>query len=284
VGIVSRRFALVIALVLAAGVVLLINFRSREAGKIVTEKEVPLSAPLSHPEVPEESLPEESRARSTVVIVLDDFGYSKKNLDALKEVDASITVAVLPNTPYAGAVCSFARENGTEVILHLPMEPEGETPYLEEDTISCAMDEGLVKDIIANDFRSVPAAIGVSNHMGSKATKDAHLMELVLEDLKERDAFFLDSFTTEESVCEDIARELEVPYVRRDIFIDNRSDGEYIKGQLKELERIASVKGKALGIGHDRSLTISILKEVVPGMKERGIYFASLSEIINYRE
>ena len=227
--------------------------------------------------------PPPDRYAPLVALVLDDFGYTRKNLDALKDVDAPLTVAVLPDTPYSKAVCSFADENGLEVILHLPMEPEMETHHLEKDTIGSGMDDAAVKKIIANAFRSVPTASGMSNHMGSKATKDDRLMTVVLGDLKDRGMFFLDSFTTKRSVCEQAARKVGIPYLRRDVFIDNRLEGEYIKRQMEKLEQTAFTDGSAVGIGHDRGVTIDVLREVVPKMKEKGIKFVYLSEMVEER-
>ncbi|MFH1552494.1 MAG: divergent polysaccharide deacetylase family protein [Candidatus Omnitrophota bacterium] len=216
----------------------------------------------------------------SVALVLDDFGYTKKNLDALKKVGVPLTIAVLPNTPYAKTVCSFAKKNGIEVILHLPMEPKDETAYLEVDTIDAEMDAQTLKKVIANAFDSVYSAKGVSNHMGSKATMDTCLMELVLEDIKTRDMFFLDSVTTEGSVCAQAARKFGVPYVKRDIFIDNELNREYIERQMEKVERMALSNGNAVAIGHDRGMTIDVLRDVVPRMKERGIQFVRLSEIV----
>ncbi|MFC1480483.1 divergent polysaccharide deacetylase family protein [Candidatus Omnitrophota bacterium] len=216
----------------------------------------------------------------SVALVLDDFGYTKKNLDALKKINVPLTIAVLPNTPYAKTVCSFAKKNGMEVILHLPMEPKDETDYLEVDTIGADMDAETLKKVIANAFNSVPSAKGVSNHMGSKATRDTHLMELVLGDLKERDMFFLDSVTTEGSVCAQAARKCGVPYAKRDIFIDNDLNKEYIERQMEKVERMAIANGNVVAIGHDRGMTIDVLRDCVAGMKEKGIQFVRLSEIV----
>jgi polysaccharide deacetylase 2 family uncharacterized protein YibQ len=219
-----------------------------------------------------------------VALVLDDFGYTKKNLNVVEGIDAPLTIAVLPNTPYSKAVCSFADENGLEVILHLPMEPENETDHLEKDTIGSEMDDATVKKIIADAFRSVPSAKGASNHMGSKATKDSRLMTVVFDDLKKRDMFFLDSFTSGDSACERVAQKVGIPYVRRDIFIDNELEEGYIRQQTQRLEQIAFANGSAVGIGHDRSVTVDVLQRVVRQMEEKGVRFVFLSEIAKKKE
>ncbi|MFH1305348.1 MAG: divergent polysaccharide deacetylase family protein [Candidatus Omnitrophota bacterium] len=217
---------------------------------------------------------------SVAALVLDDFGYSRRNLAALKEVGVPLTMAVLPHAPYTEEACSFAKKNGFEVILHLPMEPEGQNIRAEEDTIAGGMGEERVTEIMIRAFKSVPPAKGASNHMGSRATADARVMSLVLDDMARRGIFFLDSYTTKDSVCADVALEKGVPCVKRDIFLDNKNDEEYIKEQIRKFERMVLDNGFAVAIGHDRPITISVLKETVAGMKERGIRFVRLSEFI----
>jgi polysaccharide deacetylase 2 family uncharacterized protein YibQ len=267
----NRRLVLFVALVIiTASIFAVCRFRAGEKAE-----DVPL---------PEEAREKEAgspeKEPAVIALVLDDFGYTKKNLEKVKDIGVPLTVAVLPGTPYCGTVCSFAEENGLEVILHLPMEPEKETEHLEKDTIRTDMDDATVKEIIADAFRTVPAADGVSNHMGSKATGDRRLMASVFADLKKRDMFFLDSFTARRSICRELAEETGIPYVRRDVFIDNDLDAAYIRKQLEKLQHLALEKGKAVGIGHDRGITVEVLQETVPGMRENGIKFVTLSEMV----
>jgi len=221
-----------------------------------------------------------AEAPPEIALVLDDFGYTKKNLEALKGIGVPVTMAVLPDAPYSKAVCSFAKENGLEVILHLPMEPLSETEYLEEGTITVDMADPDVKSRVNSAVRCVPGAGGVSNHMGSKATGDKRLMTVVMGCLKEENMFFLDSFTNADSVCGETAENIGMPCVRRDVFLDNEADIDHIRERMLETERIARKKGSAIAIGHDRAVTIEALNEIVPEMKEKGIKFVKLSEII----
>jgi polysaccharide deacetylase 2 family uncharacterized protein YibQ len=219
-----------------------------------------------------------------VALVLDDFGNTTKNLNAIKEIDVPLTLAVLPNAPYSRRVSSFAAGNKMEVILHLPMEPEGEKALLEKETVLVSMSEEDVKNIIARALRTVPSATGVSNHQGSRATKDERIMEIVLKDIKRRGLFFLDSLTTRGSVGEQAADKEQVLYIKRDLFLDREPGEEYVKKQLEKAERLARSKGRAIVIGHERPVTIKALQEIIPKMKERGIEFVTLSEMIELKD
>ena len=248
---------------------------------VVVASKIDTAGFVPAPGIKEEKIaPPAVKARPSICLVLDDFGYTARNFDALREVGAPVTLAVLPNLPYSGKACAFARANGMDVILHLPMEPENEEASLEKDTVLCGMDDGTVRGILERDLDSVASASGASNHMGSRATRDRRLMRIVMDELKERDMYFLDSMTTQNSVCQQMAREAGLPYARRDVFIDNTLDAGHIRGQMEKLEKIALAHGRALGIGHDRPQTIEVLRETVPEMEKRGIRFVTLSEYV----
>jgi len=230
----------------------------------------------------EKALTEKPSVR--MVLVLDDLGYTDKGLGSLKDIEVPLTLAVLPGTPYVEKVCSFARNNEMEVIVHLPMEPENSTSALEKETILTNMDDETIRNSVSGMINSVRGARGISNHMGSKATADRRVMKIIMEELKKRNMIFLDSVTTRRSVCREVALETGVPYVKRDIFIDNLKEEDVIHEQLEKAAGIAHSNGKAVVIGHYRPLTIKVLKDAVPGIREEGVEFVRLSEIIRKRE
>ncbi len=223
---------------------------------------------------------EEAVKAPAIALVIDDMGYNKKNFKDIKDIDVPLTLAVLPNAPHSRAACSFADNNHLEVILHMPMEPENEEEKVEKDTIGSRMDHEEVRAAIDKAFQAVPSAKGMNNHMGSKATRDEDLMMVVMTELGKKDMFFLDSRTCRGTACMKAARKAGIPFAGRDIFIDNRLDGGYIREQLKRAEKIARENGEAVAIGHDRVLTVQVLKEAVPEMKKNGIRFVFLSEIV----
>ncbi|MGB2879354.1 MAG: divergent polysaccharide deacetylase family protein [Candidatus Omnitrophota bacterium] len=215
-----------------------------------------------------------------LALVLDDFGYTGKNLDDLKELGVPLTIAVLPNAPFSKKVSFFAEDNGVEVILHLPLEPDRKNVQLEEGTIMVGMEEGAIKNTMSRSLKTVPTASGVSNHQGSKATGDKETMEIVLGEVKKNGLYYLDSMTTSGSVCEKIAGEKGLTFAKRDVFLDMDLDEGHIKRQLEKAENVARAKGYAVAIGHEREATLKVLKEMIPEMKDRGIQFVGLSEII----
>ncbi len=162
--------------------------------------------------------------------------------------------------------------------MHLPMEPK-EKRKLETNTILTSMDEASVRSIIESDLAALPKAKGVSNHMGSKVTEDEKTLSVVLDELKIKHMFFLDSFVTTNSVAKRVAQKKHIKFVQRDVFLDNSPDPGYIRQQIARLKQKAKLKGQAVGIGHDRKITLEVLKEEMPKIEKEGFKFVFVSDL-----
>ncbi len=216
-----------------------------------------------------------------VAIVIDDLGGEDIMSHELLRWDFPITFSILPFTPFSKTLAGEAHRKGKEVILHLPMEPQGypqarpgEGVLLEE------MDERTLLRQLSKDIEAVPYITGVSNHMGSRLMEDPEKMKIVLSELKRRGLFFLDSRTTPQTVGLQVAQSVGLKATERSIFLDHLSSEEDIKHQLEQLIQIALSKGKAIAIGHPHPSTIKTLKEMIPRMKEKGIEIVSLSAVM----
>ncbi len=217
--------------------------------------------------------------KGKIAIVIDDWGYNLDNLYLVDQIKYPFTASVLPRLGHSRAVAEELHKRGFEVILHLPMEPH-EKFRLEKNTILASMEEREIINIAGGDLTDIHYAIGVSNHMGSKATEDSRTMSIVLNELKKRGLFFLDSFVSPKSVCSNLAAKLHVGFAKRDVFLDNIEEPGYIKGQIYKLKRKAKMSGQAIGIGHDRRTTLEVLKEVMPELDREGYKFVFVSELI----
>lgn len=215
-----------------------------------------------------------------VAIVMDDFGYSKNDLDALFSLKQTVTLSILPGQRYTREIANLAKARGFEVILHLPLESDRKDVVEEADTIRSGMSEKEIILRLKKDIESVPWIDGVSNHMGSKATTDTAVMTSILRYLKSRGLYFFDSLTSEKSVCLKVASALNVKCARRDIFLDNSNNTAAIEKQLADLKRMAFKSGEMIAICHDRKNTIAVLSRALPEMAKEGIEFVRLSELV----
>ncbi len=245
-------------------------------GVIIALISRPAKRPPPKPAAPPVVIP---AVKGKIAIVLDDWGYNLYNLAAAKEIGYPLTIAVLPDLSFSGKVAEELNNKGCEIILHLPMEPREEMS-LEKNTILSSMSAGDIATILGNDLEAIPHVRGISNHMGSKATSDPHIMQLVFEEIRRRKLYFLDSFVTADSVCAELAKKNKIGFAQRDIFLDNKLDEEYIKGQLSKLKAKAKSRGFAIGIGHDRKITIKVLKEMMPRLRKEGYKFVFVSDLV----
>lgn len=221
--------------------------------------------------------------KGRIAIVLDDWGYNLNNLNFIEHIEYPLNISVLPNLTYSQTVAQKVEEGGKELILHLPLEPQSGKGYigLEKDTVTTEMSEAQINRIVRQALDSLRGLKGVSNHMGSKATENAITMEVIFRQLKKRDLYFLDSLVSPNSVCADIAKKVGIKFSQRDIFLDNQDDPDYIKSQIEELKQRSLQQGYAVGIGHDRKTTLSVLKEIMPQIEKEGYKFVFLSELLN---
>jgi hypothetical protein len=201
------------------------------------------------------------------------------NLYILGQIKSPLTISILPNLNYSKTVAEEVNKRGLEIILHLPMEPH-EKFRLEQNTIMTSQDEQTIYNIVRQDLGSISYAKGVSNHMGSKATEDSRTMGIVFRELNKRHLYFLDSLVSPKSVCFDLANKMHLGFIRRDVFLDNKEESAYIMTQLDKLKKKAMVYGQAIGIGHDRKVTLEVLKEAMPQLEKEGYRFVFVSELI----
>jgi polysaccharide deacetylase 2 family uncharacterized protein YibQ len=116
--------------------------------------------------------------------------------------------------------------------------------------------------------------------MGSRFTEDRPKMLTVLNFLKGKGLFFIDSKTTPFSVGDKLAREMGVPAAARNVFLDNEEDVEAIKVQIEKLAGMAKKTGSAIGICHPHKTTLQALSATLPVLRREGITFVYASTLV----
>ena len=205
-----------------------------------------------------------------VALIIDDIGYDREMARKLAAIDRGITFSVLPHSPHRREIAAYARKKGMEIMLHLPMEPEG-YPRVDPGpgALLMAQDPDALIETLKDNLESVPGVVGVNNHMGSRLTSESTKMYQVFTVLKKKNLFFVDSRTAHRSVCGPSASLLQIPYAERDVFLDHSRDREAIRRQVRTLVREAEKKGRAIGIGHPHEETYEILVEEYPVLSSR---------------
>ena len=271
----NKRYLLAVMIVVLALISLLV-FKT-VSGHKKQAMEISRKAKIAQPKV----VP----VKGKVAIVLDDWGYNYSDLSLLFEIKRPITVSILPNLRYSERIARDTNARGYQTMLHLPLESRNnEIP--EKGTIYCSMSQDEIIKSLRLSLKSVPGVSGVNNHQGSKATETVEIMKAVLAELKKEKLFFLDSLTTDKSICSTTARSAGIKCAKRDIFLDeppsklgDKEQALYIQKQLYKLSSIAMRKGSAIGIGHDKKITLKVLKDLMSQMEKQGIKFVFMSEL-----
>lgn len=147
--------------------------------------------------------------------------------------------------------------------------------------IHVGMSEKDVLETLQRNLETVPGIRGVNNHMGSRATADPAIMDMVLSHLKDEDLFFLDSRTSVRTVVSHTAETHDLPYLEREVFLDNESNRDYIRNAVREGMEIAERKGHAVMIGHVMvNELVEVLNEMYPFIQDEGFDLRYLSELV----
>ena len=216
-----------------------------------------------------------------IVLVIDDFGYRNDNIsDGFLNLSIPITCAIIPGHIASKKFAEKAVSYGKEVIIHMPMESENYSPGEDEYKLLTSMTSELLENKLIQAFESLPEAIGMNNHQGSKATSDSKTMTVLASVLKDRGKYFIDSRTSSLTIGEKTMISFGVPTARRNIFLDNNNDSDKIEEQMNKLANLAKKNGVAVGLGHARKNTLFVIEKVVPDLLDKGFAFQFASQVV----
>jgi polysaccharide deacetylase 2 family uncharacterized protein YibQ len=216
----------------------------------------------------------------TVYIVLDDAGGSLQELERFLDVGFPLTIAVLPRLAYSSESALAAVTAGHEVILHQPMEAiGGGDPG--PGAILVGTPVNTIESLVRENLATVPGAIGVNNHMGSRATQDPVIMTALLHTLQNDGLLFLDSRTSPDTVGASIARDTNILFAERHVFLDNEREVEPILAAFRSGFLRAGEGYDTIMIGHVTSdVLASLIGEVGDRAQEAGFRFGYLSDAV----
>jgi polysaccharide deacetylase 2 family uncharacterized protein YibQ len=223
---------------------------------------------------------ESQRPWPRLVFVIDDVGYSLEELQPFLELPFPLTFAVLPFLENSRASLDRILASGHEAILHMPMEPLGDRdPGPGAVKTLDSPDEAALK--VETAIKSLPGISGVNNHMGSAVTSDMEIMKRILQTVEDQGLYYLDSFTTAGSQVKEAGRSLGIQTLRRDVFLDNKKNKEYILKALEEGRELAKKEGHAVMIGHVWTEELAgLLLELYPEALDEGYTLEELSVLL----
>ncbi|ACV69444.1 protein of unknown function DUF610 YibQ [Desulfohalobium retbaense DSM 5692] len=201
-----------------------------------------------------------TKSQARLAIVIDDLGEDVRKARRLIQTGLPLTFAVLPSCTHTRDIASLAHEHNLELLLHQPMEPLS-YPATDPGTgaLFVGMNASQIRKTLKDNLAQIQHAVGLNNHMGSRFTSSSAGMRTTFRNIANRQLFFLDSLTSPDSVARETAKRTHVPYLRRNIFLDNTQNREAILYQLQKAERLALSRGSAIAIGHPYEATLEAI-------------------------
>lgn len=213
-----------------------------------------------------------------VVIVFDDVGIDPGALDALMALPGPLTLSFLPYADDVQRKVSRALAEGNDILLHLPMEPTGDSDP-GPGALTASMDANALFTALGENLSRFDGYAGVNNHMGSKLTRDEQAMKRILAFLERRGLFFLDSLTTGDSKATLAGASVGAEVLVRDVFLDAEPGQDAVRRQLALAERIAAETGYVIAIAHPREDTLAVLGPWLTSAPARGFRLETISAL-----
>ena len=222
--------------------------------------------------------------RPEIAVIIDDAGVDRVHTGVATRLRGPLTISFLPYASDLAGQARAARINGHEIMLHVPMEPNGGL-FAEPEPHLLRARQGAdeIQRRLARDLDTLPGIVGINNHMGSLFTADPYALAPVMEELTRRGLLFVDSRTTARSLAQDSARAHGLPNAGRDVFLDHYEGQAEVRKRLGETERVARKQGYAIAIGHPRAATLAELAIWLDEVESKGFRLVPVSAIVRSR-
>ncbi|KIX13369.1 divergent polysaccharide deacetylase family protein [Dethiosulfatarculus sandiegensis] len=241
------------------GLILLVYYQKRLTHRVI----------LLHNGLPSSTSIPKADKRHLAAIIIDDMGYQLKPAQILARMSLPITFSILPHAPHGKEVAGLAARHKKEILLHLPMQPKS-YPKVSPGPGGLYLDMPFakLKAVTKADIDSVPLAVGVNNHMGSQFTESPRVLKPVLNQIKDRGLFFVDSFTSPNSQAMKVAQSLGMRTWRRHVFLDHDPSPEAIRRQMERFISLSKRQNRVVAIGHPHKSTISVIEKYKARLKK----------------
>ncbi len=218
----------------------------------------------------------------SIALIFDDLGHSLSDLQRIYSLDIPVTISVIPGLKFSKNIAHIGSRCGFSVFIHLPLEAEKtKKSRLFSRMITTDLNKREIRSILRHNLNSIRIAIGVNNHMGSKATKDPRVMKIILKELKRRNLVFVDSRTSPDSLAYDLARKIGLTCGYNQGFLDSVDTLTQMEKRMDDLILKAKEKGKIIIIAHPKNKTLRFLEKNLPKIKEK-INFITIKDYFRH--
>jgi len=222
-----------------------------------------------------------SDRKPRVAIIINNLGLSATYTEQiLKLMPKNITLSFSHISPKLKKWVREARQKGFEVLIDLPMEPDG-FPRNDPGRSTLLTSLSEVENLNRLEYVMVQSGgyVGLLSTHGSKFTLNSELLLPILKAIKDRGLLYVDSRTTSQSLGPELSSDIQLPRAFNNVFIDKTPSQGHITNKLRELERIVMDKKFAVAIARPLPISMEILSEWASSLKKKGIALAPITAI-----
>jgi polysaccharide deacetylase 2 family uncharacterized protein YibQ len=221
--------------------------------------------------------------RPRVALVVTHLGLSPQlTRRAITGLPASVTLGFAPYAQSLGDWIKQARDNGHEVLLGLPMEPQD---YPRNDPGPNGLMLTNSQEENTNRLNWVLSRatgyVGVFNFMGSRFANEKLALLPIFQQLKDRGLMILDTSISPSSVLGVAAREVGLPYAVVDISADTEPNRGAIDRKLRQVTELAVKKQSTVVVVRPFPITMLRLEHWLKRLDPNQIVLAPLSAVTN---
>lgn len=215
-----------------------------------------------------------------ISIIIDDLGNDEIQGMHVVHLPGPVVCSILPQIRYSKVIANACHAAHKEIILHTPMQAD--TPHrLGPGGLRVNMTKEEFLATLKSDLCSVPFIAGLNNHMGSLLTAQDTQMNWLMETIKPRGLYFIDSVTSAHSIAGLDAEKEGVPTRARDVFLDDIPTQAAVEKQFNALLVVARRQGSAIAIGHPYPATVAVLAHELPRLTEEGFTLVPVSQLLD---
>jgi polysaccharide deacetylase 2 family uncharacterized protein YibQ len=193
-----------------------------------------------------------------------------------------LSVSVMPGSKKAALIAQLADQHQKEIIIRLPMEPQGKVPAgFEQSAIMVHYSKDAILAIVSAAVKDIPNFTGFGNAWGSRACEDSRVMNIVLADVRKQHGYFIETKTTKNSVVASVATALDCPFSEVNARIDKKTAPD-IAAELRRLGASAQASGTFVATAAASRQLWDALTAVRPWLKQAGVRLVFVSEIVKH--
>ncbi|MFY9094601.1 divergent polysaccharide deacetylase family protein, partial [Aliarcobacter butzleri] len=234
------------------------NKKEYEQTTEIGEENIPLVEEKAAP-IKKDTYVYNKKDKPKIAIIIDDV-VSDSQKSKISNIGYPITMAFLPPTSTHKDSAKIA-QNVSFHMIHFPLQASSAFKGEEINTLKITDSYETIENRVKQLRNWYPNAKYTNNHTGSVFTENDEAMDKLFKALVKYNFIFIDSKTSAKSVAQKYANKHNLPYISRNIFLDNEKSYEYIKAQLIKTVELAKKHGYAVAIGHPYDITLKVLKE-----------------------